>query len=145
MEDGWTYKKENLKKASHILENYSWELMVASYSNRDRVPDEAGLYIFSTKTGVLLEEDEKEFVNPFYIGMSDVSIRSRFKQHIIRPEWKDASKCYVNKFIYSFLILKNKSKTEIDDMEDKLVRAFNPLLNKIYPKSSRKRKASESE
>ena len=137
----WTYDKEIIGSAHQILNSYTWDVIEAKYENIDKIPVLPGIYIFSLQHTIMHDERTEFMREPFYIGKSDVSIFSRFKQHIIKPQWKKASLAYGNNFIFSYLILKDTDYGLILNMEDSLIRAFGPQMNEKYSKS---REASKS-
>ena len=116
---------------------------MAKYENIEKVPVSPGIYMFSTQTTILHDERTEFIREPYYVGKSDVSIFSRFKKHIIKPQWKKTSYSYGENFIYSYLILEKEGYETILDMEDTLIRAFGPLMNEKYSKSRQSAKSKE--
>ena len=139
----WTYDKDIILTAKKILNENPWDVIVAKYENIEKIPVSPGIYMFSTQTTILHDERTEFIREPYYVGKSDVSIFSRFKKHIIKPQWKKTSQAYGENFIYSYLILENEDYETILDMEDTLIRAFGPLINEKYSKSRPSVKSKE--
>ena len=139
----WTYDKDIILAANKILNENTWDMIGAKYENIDKVPVSPGVYMFCTQTTILHDERNEFIREPFYIGKSDVSIFSRFKKHIIKPQWKKTSLAYGENFIYSYLILEDEDYETILDIEDILIRAFGPLMNEKYSKSRESARSAE--
>ncbi|MEK9780152.1 MAG: GIY-YIG nuclease family protein [Gammaproteobacteria bacterium] len=139
----WTYDKGIISAANKILNENPWDVIVAKYENIEKVPVLPGIYMFSTQTTILHDERTEFIREPYYVGKSDVSIFSRFKKHIIKPQWKKTSYSYGENFIFSYLTLEDENYETILDLEDTLIRAFGPLMNEKYSKSRQSAKCNE--
>jgi hypothetical protein len=135
---GWTDSQTILDESKDVLTNFEWDSFSANYGNKNLVPKLPGLYIFSSHIHTPFDNSHFTFRHPFYIGMSSDSIESRYRCHIIRPEWKRMTAAYGKKFTYSFKILENYSYQDLLTLEDKLIRTFNPVLNISNSKSREK-------
>ena len=130
---GWTADKVILEEAEEILKYFEWDALLPTPGNSFLVPEDPGVYIFSTKIDI----DGYVFRNPFYIGESNYSIRDRYKVHIYRDEWEKMLETYGNKFTYSYYLLDEKDAHKSVDLEDNLIRCFGAKLN---VKNSKKRR-----
>ena len=95
------------------------------------VPIKSGVYMF-----VAAQRDNSngifsEFKSPMYVGISEVNIRSRFKKHIKKSDFRECMRIYENKFEFYYLVLEDKSKQELEIIEQRLILKFGPSLNKI--------------
>ena len=70
--------------------------------------------------------------------MSSDSIESRYRAHIIRPECKSMAAVYGEDFTYSYKVIEHLGYGDLLALEDKLIRAFNPVLNIANSKSREK-------
>ena len=122
---GWTADLDTYKKGKEILKNFTWDKIIAEKSYARKVPEEAGLYIFSTTIIV----NNHTLRNPFYIGESNWSIRDRFKDHIYKKEWEDMFHTYGNKFTYSYYLIDDKDQKKILEWETILIKMFMPKYN----------------
>ena len=122
---GWTSDLDTYKKGKEILKNFTWDKIIAEKSYARKVPEEAGLYIFSTTIIV----NNHTLRNPFYIGESNWSIRDRFKDHIYKKEWEDMFNTYGNKFTYSYCLIDDKDQKNILEWETILIKMFMPKYN----------------
>ena len=136
--NGWTDDKEILYQSKEVLIDFEWDAFPATYGNKNIVPKMPGLYIFSSKISTPFDNDNHIFRNPFYIGMSSDSIESRYHAHIIRPEWKRMAAVYGEDFTYSYKVIEHLGYGDLLALEDKLIRAFNPVLNIANSKSREK-------
>lgn len=128
---GWSSDLEIYKKSKEILKNFHWDAVIAEKSYSKFVPEEAGLYIFSSSIKI----NEQIFRNPFYIGESDWSIRDRFKDHIHKEEWKKMYLTYGNKFTLSYFVVDKKDEKNILDWETALIKMFMPKHNLVISKN----------
>ena len=130
---GWSSDSQILESGRKILSKFQWDQLIAEKGYSDSVPEEAGLYIFST----VIKVGDYIYRNPFYIGESDYSIRDRFKDHIHKQEWKDMFITYGNKFTYSFYLVDKSDEDKLLEWETVLIKMFMPKHNlKISKKSS---------
>ena len=130
---GWSSDSQILESGKKILSKFQWDRLIAEKGYSDSVPQEAGLYIFST----VIEIGDYIYRNPFYIGESDYSIRDRFKDHIHKKEFKDMFLTYGNKFKYSYYLVDESDEDKLLEWETVLIKMFMPKYNlKISKKSS---------
>lgn len=132
VQKGWTSDSYVLEEAKKILKNFEWDVLIPTDKNAFLVPEDPGLYIFST----IIDIDGYIFRNPFYIGESNYSIRDRYKFHIYRDEWVEMFKTYGNKFTYSYYILDDKDAHMSVELESHLIRCFGAKLNMKHSKKA---------
>lgn len=135
---GWTANSKIYKKGKEILKNFEWDALIADKAYSERVPEDPGLYIFSTTVKI----NDHILRNPFYIGESDWSIRDRFKDHIYKKEWQDMYITYGNKFTYSYYLTNDCDADKLLEWETILIKMFMPKYNM---KVSKKNISSVSE
>lgn len=97
-------------------------------ANLDSLPDIPGLY-FICKAGLIID-----FSDVLYVGVSEVSIRQRWKSHHKHPALKFLSRVGFKWVILCWVPIPGTfSSGDLTKLESRLINAINPTLNNFQP------------
>ena len=108
----------------------SWEVIKFDSKNQGKIPQEKGLYAFTIKPSIA----NLGLSYLIYIGQTGDSLQNRFKDYlqVKRTTKRPNIARYLKKwdtFIYFYyIVIEDYSKTELKNLETKLLDAFTPPL-----------------
>jgi len=132
---GWSPDREIWEALHELSQPLDWQCVPVDRKRRLRIPSKPGIYFFSggppkfpvpTPTTVL------------YVGKSDISLRSRFSQHVAvfagdsgNPRLREYLVVYFPRTSFWYAVVAEKRRRS--NLEGLLFRAFRPPCNRITP------------
>lgn len=121
---------------NHYAYKLKWKSVKFKKGNERYLPEKKGLYCF------VVEPVFPNFINTkyfFYVGQTTRTLRKRFVEYINdqegkgkpRPKVYEMLKLYKNHIQFHYTIL--TSKTQIDEIEQKIINTFVPPINTEIP------------
>ncbi len=132
LDKGWTLDYDRWHDLSQIVDDVSWKCVPLDIAHKSVVPDTPGVYMICGKTPVLCSHPFNKFFNVLYVGLSESSVRSRFRSHCSKPERDvvNAKKLYKlvgSKMSFYFAAMSNQ---RVNSCELHLIECFGPSANR---------------
>ncbi len=123
-------------REKHISQKLSWKFIKFDEKNRDKVPDEKGIYCLVVKPKAPNFFETRYL---FYVGQTKRTLRIRYTEYIRDQQGKgkprhkiyELLKLYANCIYFYFSIV--SIDEDIDDIERKLIDTFIPWANSDIP------------
>jgi len=135
LQRGWNISLPFEQSIDQVLLAGKWKSQIFRYEFNEFIPVERGIYFLTLqgkteKLGSILST----LITPIYVGMSESSIRQRFKIHVSgnRPDqlWRKLTP-FPNQVKFYYLILPGMNKDKICELEQNLIDVYGPTLNQI--------------
>ena len=137
---GWSLNREDWENIPEILLNCKWKRMELDINRADEIPAKSGLYMIIGSPPKSINKfqfsntnEPQRFFTPIYIGSSNSTIRSRFREHIKngKPNVQTAIKTYKPNLMFVYTVIDNNQLVDykIEELENFLINAFGPISN----------------
>lgn len=132
------YPKNWQEKSNEIKICLNWRNYKFNTSNKERIPDNSGVYAF------IVKPDYPNFFETrylFYVGKTERTLKIRYGEYLKYQSGKLKSKPAITKMLniykdqlyFYFSEVNDDIDKTIEDCENKIINTFLPYYNSVYP------------